>query len=317
MVPACFSSLPAALCVEILSKLDQGERWAAAAATASCWQRRGVDSGSAAACRWCHGPSHPAQPDPLLLLLPACRCRTAALVCKRWKRLVRSPALVRATGISLACSSNAGWKRLRRLLAWLRRHRAMRSLRRLQLKLALSPAPETSPEQESAHLARLLGRLGSARKLSELRLSLAQLPLAAGTWLGDLQHLQRLRIDSHLLLTIAAPLHGLTALRDLQLTASQLSLGPCATLPVALTSLHLEVGELLAGGLPPQVGAVLCRSCRCHWRRLLMPGASSAAGQSDCPPSSCRPFCRRNSAPAHHPWPVSAFANPPCCSWSH
>ena len=45
MVPACFSSLPAALCVEILSKLEQGERWEAAAATASCWQRRGVGSG--------------------------------------------------------------------------------------------------------------------------------------------------------------------------------------------------------------------------------------------------------------------------------
>jgi hypothetical protein len=175
-------------------------------------------------------------------------------VCKRWKRLVRSPALVRAIGISLACSSNEGWHRLRRLLAWLRRHRAMRSL---QLKLKLPPAPETSPKLECTHLACLLGQLRRARRLSELRLSLAQLPLPSATWLGALRHLRRLRIDSHLPLTIAAPQHGLAALRDLRLTASQLSLGPSATLPSALTSLHLEVGELLAGGLPRQVGAVL------------------------------------------------------------
>lgn len=239
-------------------------------------------------------------------LARACRHRTLALCCRRWRSLACSPELLRSVSASLP-DMPAFLQQVHSLCSWLVQ-RAAPHMTRLQLRLhAFNAAPEWGDGdgelwrlEFTTTLAATLAACGTHGRLTELSLELGMhCSFFLGSWMAPLAGLRRLTVTlGDGIIVATGSLRCLPALRHLSLQAfpyafrSSVVWEAGSALPPSLTSLCLG-GEDKVRVLPPQVRTtalgrlrVGCLEEREHWREqqpcspsafsLFLPGAPAA-----------------------------------------
>ena len=185
-----------------------------------------------------------------------CRHAAAALVCRRWNRLLGSPALLRSAALRLVPGPTQPTReaaarflpRLRAFAAWLGA-RAAPHLVCLHLQLCI---PQGAP---TGRLRRAFAELKAALAerccgLAELRFEVDRGAKLSG-WVAALAGLRTLHVRAGGKLQLVAQLQGLTSLRELHLEGCPLRIRPEAELPAGVTALALA-GDARSSALPQQ-----------------------------------------------------------------
>ncbi|KAL4437437.1 hypothetical protein ABPG75_004576 [Micractinium tetrahymenae] len=196
-------------------------------------------------------------PDSVLLsvlenLSQSERLGTAALVCRDWAKLARSPPLLHR--LELHCADSA--QLLERVRSFgifaVRRAAPAGSMRQLHIDIDCQAADEEDHAEIIATLLAAVAACGSG--LKDLLLQSIG-PLHAGlptSVLAALPRLQRLKLSAWDKISIKTPLPLLSSLQELELSTGNergVSFGTSAVLPTSLTKLKL-CGP---GGVPPQL----------------------------------------------------------------
>ncbi|KAL4445331.1 hypothetical protein ABPG77_011156 [Micractinium sp. CCAP 211/92] len=188
-----------------------------------------------------------ALPDELVMRILAAlsqedRFRHAALVCKRFHALSRSPVLLHRVSVRAVSAPLPRYRALLTLLAAQAQH-----VRCLELR----SYSHTDEEAVAAAVTSCLAACGAAGALQDLQVGLWTPQSSTDSWLPALTSLQRLRLG-----TVSRPLQlphgisGLRGLRDAELTGCPLELG-YVRLPPSLTGLCLR--DMASTALPPQL----------------------------------------------------------------
>ena len=254
-----FQDIPEDLAVRVFSYLDVEERCGnmpgGGAAAGSASQPRPANP--PVLCRRPGAPArakltvHPSTTHAAIPWLPSCRCMVAQ-VCRRWRQLAEAPQLLRQLQVSAV-----GLPQLRGMCAWLLR-RAASHVEKLEISYCTDEQEDEVVESgavmaELAAAAALCGTTG--QPLTHLVVGVECVPLSVGSWVlalrGTLRRLHleistEMRDDPDFQLSLATPLHGLTALEALSADnqySGWLALEP-HSLPPSLTALHLApLGE--------------------------------------------------------------------------
>ncbi|KAL4457660.1 hypothetical protein ABPG75_012525 [Micractinium tetrahymenae] len=192
------------------------------------------------------------------------------LVCRRWRRVVLSPHLLRRiTFESIGKAAPAGLSKLdwaRSFCSWLVTH-AAGHVQDLDLRIGTAFNAQSAEAAFFPEVVAALAACGAAGRLQRLRLSLQHLfdlhlPAALAAALSSLRSLS---IDvQEGILTLDAPLTAMSRLEDFRVDVTpaldagmSLDVAPTASLPPSLTSLHLGGtgwGQEESNALPPQIG---------------------------------------------------------------
>ncbi|KAI7838591.1 hypothetical protein COHA_007662 [Chlorella ohadii] len=191
-------------------------------------------------------------------LVAGARLTVAVLVCKRWRRLVTCPDVLRL-GVAAAISKlpHQTLERVQSLRRWLTRHAG--GLRSLDISLAVPTQPPAESKAAQAELGRCWAvacGAGAVQHLAVRWLDKTQLKLGPElAACGACASMRSLTIDGgsgdvH----VACPLSRLTALQDCELRCVTKWSG-AAALPPSITqlSLHRVAGDQWHTTLPSQV----------------------------------------------------------------
>lgn len=201
-------------------------------------------------------------------LNPALGCRhRAALVSRRWHAAAHSPAVLLKHGVSLLSHRNGASTQLQSLAAWLARHG--QHVRRI--RLSCSPKRQFA-EPCAWELASCLSACAAvaAGSLQQLMVDFnaTGVPLCVTSWCAPLRQLSSLWLSGSVYtdLRISSSLAGLTAVTDLSLKGSAVSIDAAAQLPPNVE--QLKLCDYKSTALPRQVrvagwglGPARLRSC--------------------------------------------------------
>lgn len=188
------------------------------------------------------------------MLHQTCRCASAAGVCRRWHEVCTGPELLARVDVcTWGSRTRQRVERLQALFAWLAT-RAAPHAHAVCLRLGCSTKLTDADAAQLRQAA--TAALASLQAATELRLELVRLSLPVDGWVAALPALRRLQFEQPCEgLALQAPWAEAAALQELTICGAPLQLLAEASLPPALTRLHL--GALSRPWLPPQVGTGL------------------------------------------------------------